>query len=308
MTSATLIAPKATVNFIHDLAIFAPSMDAHTLKNVAETVFVAEGSLPVMTARPSLALAKKHVMTVVEHLLSDFVYLGGLELHLQSVITRAGYLLQAFAREDLASERSGRLNILSGEEWRRVHTAIVRGCMGYVPMIRRNGTMRPAGWAVDLLEMTARLAEVSWGVNERTIAAAAHRGPSENEKKIASTYTKGMIAAKDAMLASAAPEARQLATAWLKDKAQFLRPTPRPAGCLDLDGKSWIRLPPKYRTVEESEAAAAEAAIRERNAAGATVIHGGWTMPVARVSREIVDCLRDNRKRGHDAVRAAMAC
>jgi hypothetical protein len=306
--SSTLIAPKAVVNFIHDLAIFGPSMDPQTLKNVAETVFVAEGSLPVMTARPSLARAKQHAMTVVEHLLSDFVYLGGLELHMQSVITRAGYLLQAFAREDLASERSGRLNILSSEEWVRVHTAIVRGCMGYVPMIRRNGTMRPAGWAVDLLEMTARLAEVAWGANERTIAAAAHRAPSEDEKKIAFTYTKGMIKAKDEMLAEAAPEARQLANAWLKAKAEFLRPTPRPAGCLDLDGKSWIRLSSKYRTATESAIAAAEAEVRERNAAGATVVHGGWTMPIARVSREIMDCLRDNRKRGHDAVRAAMAC
>jgi hypothetical protein len=306
--SSTLIAPKATINFVHDLAIFAPSMDHHTLKAVAEIVLVSEGTLPIMTARPSLARAKQHAMTVVEHLLSDFVYLGGLELHMQSVVTRAGFLLQAFAREDLASERSGRAQILSFDEWNLVHKAIVRGCMGYVPLIRRNGSMRPARWAVDLLEMTARLAEVAWGANERTIQATANKAASEGERRSAVTYADGMIKAKNAMLAEASADMKSIVAGWMKRKVEFLTPSPRPAGCLDLDGKSWIRLPSKYRTAEESEAAAAESAIRERNAAGATVIHGGWTMPIARVSREIVDCLRDNRKRGHDAVRAALAC
>jgi hypothetical protein len=117
-----------------------------------------------------------------------------------------------------------------------------------------------------------------------------------------------MIKAKNAMLAEASADMKSIVAGWMKRKVEFLTPSPRPAGCLDLDGKSWIRLPSKYRTAEESEAAAAESAIRERNAAGATVIHGGWTMPIARVSREVVDCLRDNRKRGHDAVRAALAC
>lgn len=290
-----------TLNFSRDIRLFAARMGdqaADVLSQVA-----AVDRLPPVDVPAGLAEAKAHLLEVAAHLTGETTFQGeALELHAASVCSRAFYLAGAFAREDLAAERSGRRQILTGDEWRGVHRAILAGCAGQVPILRRQGTFAPPRWAVDLLQMTARLGEIGWGEAEGQLKVRAQREPTAAERRAAAEHTKRMVARKEAWLAER-PEALLEAEEWYNANRRNILPSPRPAGFLDIDGVCFIRMSPGYRTPAESAEVAEAARQRELASSNATVLCGRGGNAPFRAHREVLDILRENRSRGAEFAR-----
>ncbi|MFA6132469.1 MAG: hypothetical protein WC869_00480 [Phycisphaerae bacterium] len=292
-----------TLNFARDIRLFAPRLGENITDVVAQVASVER--LPSMAVTPGLAEAKTHLMEVCHHLLGDITFQGqALELHAASVCCRALRIASAFAHEDLAAERSGRLQILSGNEWRTIHQAVMAGCAGQVPVLRRMGTLRPPKWALDLIELTGRLGEVGWGTDEVRLKHRVLSEPNSAERRAAAEHTQRMIARKAAHL-GLHTDAVAEAKAWLVLNGEHVKAKPRPAGCLSIDGMVWIRMSPMYRTPAESAEVATERRQRELNAADQTVVCGGRTSKPFRAHREVLDCLADNRRKASEFARNA---
>jgi hypothetical protein len=293
-----------SLNFRLDLAIFAHTMGDNLCDATTQVAIVED--LPSLGAIAGLSQAKAHLMGVVAHLLGDTTFQGqALELHAASVAGRAMRLAQAFACEDLAAERSGRRMILDADQWRQVHQAVIAGCSGQVPILRRNGTFRPPLWAVDLLELTGRLGETGWADAEIRIKARAMGQPSPEERRAAEAHNARMIAQKAAWVAKN-PEARDDAEAWwTANRHQAFNRKPRPVGCLRIDHAVYIRLPAAYRTPAES-AEVAEAKRQQDIAAGAATVlvgRGGRAPFVAH--KDVLEILRDNRRKASEFARGS---
>lgn len=292
---------NTSINFSRDVRIFAARMGDQACDILSQTAAVDR--LPSVAVPPGLSEAKAHLLEVAEHLLGETTFQGeALELHAASVCCRAFRLAAAFAHEDLAAERSGRQMILTGDEWRGVHRAIVAGCQGQVPVLRRQGTFKPPMWAVDLLELTARLGETGWGHEEILVKARAQSQPTAAERRAAAEHTKRMVLRKEAWLAER-PEALIEAEEWYNANRRNIQPSPRPAGFLDVDGVCHIRMSPGYRTPAESAEVAEAKRQQELATANATVLCGRGSNAPFRAHREIVDLLRENRSRASEFAR-----
>jgi hypothetical protein len=292
---------NTSINFSRDIRIFSSTF-GDNMGDVVAQVAAAE-RLPVMGVSPGLAESKAHLLEVVAHLKGETTFQGsGLELHAASVCGRAMRLAQAFACEDLASERSGRQTILSSDQWRQVHQAVVAGCSGNVPTFRRNGTFRPPVWALDLLEMTGRLAEVGWTEAEVRIKARALGQPDAAERKAAADYASAMISRKAKWLKEW-PEATEEARAWIQYNRPHLQAKARPAGALQIDKQVWVRMSPQYRTPAESAEVAEANRQRELESSNATVLIGRGGRSPFRAHREVVEILRENGRKASEYAR-----
>lgn len=290
-----------SINFSRDIRLFAARMGDQACDILTQTAAVDR--LPSVLVPAGLGEAKAHLLEVVAHIQGDSTFQGeALELHAASVCCRAFRLAAAFAHEDLAAERSGRQQILTSDEWRGVHRAIVAGCQGQVPILRRQGTFKPPLWAVDLLELTARLGEMAWGHEEILVKARAQSQPTAAERRAAAEHTKRMVSRKQAWLAER-PEALIEAEAWYNANRRNIQPSPRPAGFLDVDGVCFIRMSPQYRTPAESAEVAEAKRQRELAAANATVLCGRGSNAPFRAHREVLDILRENRSRASEYAR-----
>jgi hypothetical protein len=282
----------STLNFARDIRIFSPIM-GDNLGDVASQVAIVEG-LPSMAVKPGLVEARAHLLEVCAHLLGDTTFQGSaLELHAASVCCRAMRLAAAFAMEDLAAERQGRLQVLNGDQWRLVHRALLAGTAGQVPVIRRIGTFHPPKWVVDILQMTARLGEIGWGADEVHLAARCNAEPTQAEKRAAAEHTQRLISRKGGHLGMN-PEAVLEAREWLNANRANVQAVPRPAGALAINGQVWIRMSPEYRSPSESLEVAEAKRQRELAAANATVLCGrGGSRPFV-AHREILEILQEN--------------
>jgi len=292
------------LSFDRDLRIFAPQL-GDSLPDVAHQV-AAVDRLPTMAHRVTLGEAKAHLLEVTEHLLGETHYQDeGLGLHTLSVCSRSMKLAAAFACEDVAAERQGRPCILSADEWRAVHRAILEGGSGEKPVLRRNGTFRPARWAVDLIQLTGRLAEVGFGPAEDSLRRRALAEPSREERQAATAHMKSLIAKKEAWLEAEEAEHLEEAQAWIRYNRAHLAPKPRPRGHLDVDGVVHVWLPPHYRTPEEAAAAAEERRARERQAAGQTKVVAGRVQNPTRVDAECHAILKAARRQAAEFARGS---
>lgn len=292
-----------TISFARDLRIFAPIM-GDNLGDVAAQIATVEG-LPTMAVKPRLVEARSHLLEVCTHLLGDTTFQGSaMELHAASVCCRAMRLAAAFATEDLAAERQGRLQVLTGDQWRLVHRALLAGTAGQVPVIRRIGTFHPPKWVVDILQMTARLGEIGWGGEEVRLAARCLAEPTQQEKRAASEHTQRLISRKGGHLGMN-PEAVLEAREWLNANRANVQAVPRPAGALAINGQVWIRMSPEYRSPAESLEVAEAKRQRELAAANATVLLGRDGRKPFVAHREIVEILRDNQKQASSYARGA---
>lgn len=292
-----------TLNFSADIRIFAARMGENACDMLSQVATVER--LPNLGVTPGLAEARRHLLEVAAHLRGDTTFQGSpLELHAASVCSRGLRLAAAFAREDLAAERSGRDTILTSAEWYDVHRAVLAGTAGQVPVLRRIGTFHPPKWALDLIEMTTRLAEVGWGPDEVRLKARALAEPTAVERRAAADHTARMIARKDAWLASR-PEALEEATAWWGMYRHAVEATPRPAGGLDIDGVCWIRLPAAIRQTAPSRASVMEVRQMELAQAGQTVVRGHASGHRFTAHREVVGCLADNGRKAREFARCA---
>lgn len=294
----------STINFSRDIRIFGRNLAAAGhLGDVAAQVAAVE-RLPTLAVAPGLTEAKAHLMEVCEHLLGETTFQGqALELHAASVCSRAFRLAQVFACEDLAAERSGRRQILDGAQWRIVHRALLAGCAGQVPVLRRLGTFQPPIWALDLLELTTRLAEVGWGPEEVSLKARVLRKPDAAEKRAAAAHGQRLISAKERLLAEN-PEAREEAAHWAACWRKELAPAPRPEGFLAVCEGAALRMPETYRRPVESAETTAARAAEERRKSGEVVTIRGWRGPY-RAHREVVDVLAENRRMASAYARSA---
>jgi len=291
-----------SINFSRDVRLFAARMGQDACDILTQVAALER--LPSVAIPAGLGEAKAHLLEVAAHLTGETTFQGeALELHAASVCCRAFRLAAAFAREDLAAERSGRQQILTGDEWRGVHRAIVAGCQGQVPVLRRTGTFKPPMWAVDLLEMTARLAEVGWGHEEILLKARACSQPTAAERRAAAEHTHRMVNRKKAWIAER-PEAYEEAEAWYNANRANLS-HPRPAGGLDIDGVCWVRMSPQYRTPAESAEVAAAARQRELDRSNQTVLIGRGGRKPFRAHRDVLDCLNENRRKASEFARCA---
>lgn len=291
-----------SIQFLRDIRIFAQEYGENIVDIVAQVASVER--LPSMGLPPGLAEARANLLEWCEALTGETTFAGGfLELHVVSVISRAMRLAATFAQEDIMAERNRGIMILTNDQWRLVHRAILAGCAGQVPVIRRNGTLRPPKWAVDLIQLTGRLAEVGWGHEECSLKAKAFGEPSKEERKAASELGAVMIARKNAHLA-AHPEATAEALCWLKANAKYLEPRPRPEGALSITGRVWVRMSAPYRTPVASDAAVAEQRATEQARSREKVFVRGAHGPV-RVDREVAEILRDNREKASAHARNA---
>ncbi len=292
------------ISFTKDLRIFAPRIGAN-LHDVAHQV-AAVDRLPTMGVKVGVVEAKSHLLEVATYLVADSHYEdGGIGLHTLSVCTRAMRLAAAFACEDVAAERQGRPCILSPDEWRAVHRAVVTGSSGDRPTLRRNGTFRPARWAVDLIELTGRLAEVGFGPAEAAVRHRAMEEPSREERQAATAHSKGLIRLKEDFLRQHAG-LREEAVAWVKFNERHLLPTPRPEGHLDVDGVVHLRMPAMHRTPGPSRAVVEKQLVHEREQAKRriNVVASRVDKPV-RVDKECHAILAEARRQAAQFARGA---
>jgi len=292
------------INFARDLRIFAPRMGDNLADVVSQVAIVDQ--LPSMFVAPGLGEAKAHLLEVATHLNGEDSYVGGaLELHTISLCGRAMRLANAFATEDIHAERKGAYQILNGNEWRTIHQAIINGCAGSYPVLRRNGTLRPPKWAVDLLQLTSRLAEIGQSHEEVRLKARALSEPSADERKLAEQLGQMMIRRKNDHIRDN-PEAVVEAESWIRINSQNITPRLRPEGGLDIDGMVWVRMSAPYRSPMASEAYKGEVRKREIDESKrTTLVVGAHADKPFRADRECVGILRDNARVAQAYVRSS---